>query len=196
MIDALIRPYTAPALEKTARIISRTGLSASKITAARFIIGFTGCFLAGMQIYLAGLLLLLISILFGALAGAVGRAAQTTELGHYLDMMTSVILFAVFPFFFMLSAPEHSMATAILLFTFLTMGMANLSYDYFAMKQGAPPAQSGLVESGEIAVFIILCCLFPAGFSAFAAFLALMSLAAAILRIYLTIRLLGNQGSV
>lgn len=192
MIDALIRPYIAGPLDTTAQKLVQGGLSANKITAIGFVLGFTGCFLVGMQIYLVGLLLLLIALLFDGLDGAAARASQSTELGAYLDMMSGVILFAVFPFFFMLSAPDHSMATAILLFTFLMMGMANLAYDFFAMKKGAEPAKSGLVESGEITIFIVLSCLYPAGFSFFAAALALLSLAAAVIRIGLTVKLLKN----
>lgn len=192
MIDALIRPYIAGPLDTAAQKFVQGGLNANKITTIGFALGFTGCFLVGMQEYTFGLLFLLIALLLDGLDGAVARASQSTELGAYLDMMSGVILFAAFPFFFMLSAPDHSMATAILLFTFLMMGMANLAYDYFAMKKGAAAAQSGLVESGEITIFIVLACLYPAGFSFFAAALALLSLSAAVIRIGLTVRLLKN----
>lgn len=82
------------------------------------------------------------------------------------------------------------MAAGMLLLGLLLMGMTNLAYDYFAMKNGAPPAKSGLVETSEIALFIILSCVYPAGFSFFAAALALMSVIAAIMRASRTIKLL------
>jgi phosphatidylserine synthase len=192
MIDALIRPYIAPPLDNAAKKIAQGGISANMLTVIGFALGFVGCFLVGMHTYTAGLLFLLLALLFDGLDGAVARATQSTELGAYLDMMSGVILFAAFPFFFMLSAPEHSMATAILLLTFLMMGMANLAYDYFAMKKGAAPAKSGLVETGEMSVFVVLCCLYPAGFSFFAAALALISLTAAVIRMTLTVKLLKS----
>lgn len=192
MIDGLIRPHITPVMDKMSLKVSQSGLSANKLTLIGFAFGFAGCFLVGMQMYIVGLLLILLALFFDGLDGAVARATQSTELGTYLDMMSGVALFAMFPFFFMLSETEHSMAAGILLFSFLLMGMANLSYDYFAMKKGAAPARSAIVETGEIVLFIILCCLFPAAFSFFAAALALMSLAAAIVRIGLTIKLLKN----
>ena len=192
MIDSLVRPHITSKMDIFALKLSQSGLSPNKLTYIGFAFGFAGCFFVGMQMYPLGLLLILIALVFDGLDGAVARATQSTELGAWLDMMSSVILFAMFPFFFMLSQTEHSMGAGILLFTYLLMGMANLSYDYFAMKRGAPPAKSGLVESGEIIIFIVLSCLYPPGFSFFAAALAIMNLAAAIIRMTLTYKLLKN----
>ncbi len=192
MIDALIRPYTTPALDKFAVKVAESGLSANLLTIIGFVLGFTGCFLVGMHVYPAGLVFLVLALLFDGLDGAVARIKGPTELGAYLDMMSGVILFAAFPFFFMLSESGHATATAILLFSFVLMGVTNLAYDYFAMKKGAPAAKSGIVETGEIVVFIIVSCLYPDGFSFFAAALALMSFAAAFLRMALTVKLLKN----
>ena len=192
MLDSLIRPRLAPQMDKMAVKVAQSGLSANKLTALGFLFGFAGCFLVGMHFYPLGLVLLLVSLFFDGLDGAVARVNGPTELGAYLDMMSGVLLFAMFPFFFMLSETEHALAAAILIFTYLLMGMANLSYDYFAMKKGAAPAKSAIVETGEIVLFMVLCCLYPPGFSFFAAALALMSLAAAIIRIGLTIKLLKN----
>ena len=192
MLDSLIRPRLVSPLDNMAAKVLQSGLNANKLTAIGFLFGFAGCFLVGMQIYPVALVLILIALFFDGLDGAVARASGATELGAYLDMMSGVTLFAMFPFFFMLSETEHAMAAAILLFTYLLMGMANLSYDYFAVKRNAPPAKSGIVETSEIVIFMVLCCVYPAGFSFFAAALALMSLAAAIVRIGLTVKLLRN----
>ena len=192
MLDSLIRPHLASPMDNMAAKVLQSGLSANKLTLIGFLFGFAGCFLVGMQLYPLGLILILVALFFDGLDGAVARAAGPTELGAYIDMMCGVALFAMFPFFFMLSQTEHSMAAAILLFTFLLMGMANLAFDYFAMKKGAAPAKSAIVETTEIVAFIVASCLYPAGFSFFAAALAVMSLAAAIIRIGLTIKLLKN----
>lgn len=191
MIDPLVRPHIVSVMDRVAIKVSQSGLSANMLTVIGFLFGFAGCFFVGMQMYPLGLLLILIALAFDGLDGAVARVTKTTELGAWLDMMASVLLFAMFPLFFMLSSINDDTAAAcILLFTYLIMGMANLSYDYFAMKRGAPPAKSGLVETSEITLFIILSCLYPDGFSFFAAALAIMNLAAASIRMVLTYRLL------
>lgn len=190
MIDSLIRPHIESTMDKMAVKVAQSGLSANKLTLIGFVLGFIGCFLVALQMYLPGLLFLLLALFFDGLDGAVARMTQPTELGAYLDMMSGVTLFALFPFFFMMSGPEHAMAAGMLLLGLLLMGMTNLAYDYFAMKNGAPPAKSGLVETSEIALFIILSCVYPAGFSFFAAALALMSVIAAIMRASRTIKLL------
>jgi phosphatidylglycerophosphate synthase len=172
--------------------ISQSGLSANKITAIRLVVGLTGCFLVALQLYPAGLVLLLVSLFLDGLDGAVARATQITEFGTWFNMISTVVLYAAFPFFFMLSSSDgvHATAAGMLLFSFLLMGMANLSYDYFAMKNGAAPARGGLVESSEIILFMIVSCLYAAGFSFFAAILALLSLIAAITRMVSTAKLL------
>ena len=190
MLDSLIKPHLAPIMDNMAPKIAQSGLTANNLTLIGFVFGFTGCFLVGMQIYPIGLALLLLGFFFDGLDGAVARVTKETELGTFLDMISGVILFAAFPFFFMLSAPGHSMAAAILLFSYLLMGVINLSYDFFALKKGAAAAKGGLVETSEIIVFITLCCLYPPGFSAFAAMLALMCLATAMIRLAATIKLL------
>jgi len=190
MLDSFIRPRLEPVMDKMAVKVSQSGLTANNLTLIGFVFGFTGCFMVGMQIYPIGLALILLGLFFDGLDGAVARATSQTELGTFLDMISGVILFAAFPFFFMLSAPDHSMAVGILLFSYLLMGMINLSYDFFALKKGAPPAKGGLVETSEIAAFMILCCVYPPGFSAFAALFALMCLATAFIRLAATIKLL------
>jgi phosphatidylglycerophosphate synthase len=190
MLDSLIRPRLSPVMDKVAVKVSQSGLTANQLTLIGFAFGFIGCFLIGLQLYAIALVLILIALLFDGLDGAVARASAQTELGIFLDMITGVILFAAFPFFFMLSAPEHSMAAGVLLFAMLVMGMINLSYDFFAMKKNAAPAKGGLVELTEITLFMILCCLWPVGFSGIAAMFALMCLVTGLMRFVAIIKLL------
>lgn len=192
MFDSLLRPAIAPQFDKLADKLVARKFTANQITYFGLFVGFVGCFAVGMAYYIPGLVLLIAAFLLDGLDGAVARKTQATELGAWLDMICSVVLFAAFPLFFMFSDLEQSMAAGIVLFGYLLMGMANLSYDYFAMKKNAPPARSGIVETAEIATFMFLCCLYPPGFSFFAAFIALLSLAAAILRMISTAKLLKN----
>lgn len=190
MLDSIIRAKALPTLDGMAPKISQSGLTANNLTLIGFGFGFTGCFLVGMQLYPVGLLFLLLFLFFDGLDGAVARIKGETELGAFLDMICGVILYAAFPFFFMLSAPAHSMAVGILLFSYLLMGMINLSYDFFALKKGSSPAKGGLVENAEIGIFMVACCIYPAGFSAFAALFALLCLATAFMRLAATVKLL------
>lgn len=193
MIDSLIRPHVTSIMDSIAPKLAQS-LSANTITTIRLVIGLTGCFLVALQLYPAGLGLLIISLFLDGMDGAVARVTQVSDFGAWYDMITTVILFAAFPFFFMLSSSsgEHATAAGMFLFSLLLMGMANLSYDYFAMKKGADAAKGGIVESGEIIVFILLGCIYPEGFSFFAGILALLSLIAAIIRMVQTARLLKN----
>ena len=194
MIDGLIRPKLVPLMDSFATRLSQSGLSANAITITGLITGLAGCFLVSLQMYPLGLILVLLSLLADGLGGAGARATQTTEVGAWVDMMAGVILFAGFPFFFMLSSSSETYAAAasLLLLSYVLMGMANLSYDYFAMKKGAAPAKGGLVESGEIIIFMTASCLYPAGFSLLAAALALLGLIAAVLRMKDTVKLLKD----
>lgn len=190
MLDSLIRPHLVPVMDNMAVKVAESKLTANQITLVGLFLGFLGCFFVGLQLYALGLVLLAIWFFLDGLDGAVARATIQTELGAYWGMMTKVILFAAFPFFFALSQTEHSLAAASLLFSYVLMGMTNLAYDFFALKKGAAEARRGIVENGEIMVFMVICCIYPDGFSAFAAFMALLNLAATFVRMGLTVKLL------
>jgi phosphatidylglycerophosphate synthase len=191
MLDGLLRPKILPAMDSMAIRLSQSGLSANALTLIGFAFGFAGCFSVGMQMYPLGLILILIGRFFDGLDGGVARATSETDLGAFLDMFCDYTVYAAFPFFFMLSSTEHSMAAAILLLSYLLMGMAYLSYNFYALKRGmSETTNGGFVESAEMMVFIALCCFYPPGFSAFAAVFALMCLATSLWRVIKTIKLL------
>lgn len=191
MIDSLIRAKLAPYFDKVAPTVAQSGLSANKLTLIGLSLGLLGCFFAAMQIYALGLVFLVVSRLIDAMDGAVARTSNETNLGSFMDFFSDFVIYAAFPMFFILGAPEHALMATILLFTYVLMILAYLLHHLFALKMGATQgAVGGIVENGEMIVFMILCCVFPFAFSAFAIFFALMCLATAGLRAQKIVKLL------
>ncbi len=182
MLDAILKPHLLPHLDKAAEKAAQGGLSANKLTLIAFAIGLTGCFFAAMQIYMLGLIFILLNRALNGIAGALARRAGPTDLGIMLDTLCDFIFFASFVFFFTLSAEGTSLAAAFLLFSYLVMGMTYLSHAAAGATRGNPRPRGGIIENAEMTAFMILCCVYPAGFAAFAALFGLICLASAVLR--------------
>lgn len=191
MIDAIARNKITPFLDKLAPRVAQSGLSANRLTLLALGFGLAACFFAAMAIYPLAFVFFAASRFIDGLDGAVARAAGETNLGSFMDFFCDFAVFAAFPFFFILGAPEHSMSAVILLFSYVMMMNAYLLHHLFALRTGATEgAVGGIVENTEMIVFVLLCCLLPMGFSAFAIFFALMCLATAGLRTLKIIHLL------
>ncbi len=191
MIDALARNKITPFLDRLAPRVAQSGLTANRLTLLALGFGLAACFFAAMAIYPLAFVFFAVSRFIDGMDGAVARAAGETNLGSFMDFFCDFAVFAAFPFFFILGAPEHSMSAVILLFSYVMMMNAYLLHHLFALRTGATEgAVGGIVENTEMIVFVLLCCLLPIGFSAFAIFFALMCLATAALRTLKIIQLL------
>lgn len=169
MIDSLTKPFLLPQIDALAAKTDQSGLSANQLTLIAFAIGLCGCFAVGLSAYPFGLLLLLIGRFIDALAGAVARRKGVTEKGIVLDVLCDYLIFAGFAFLFSLSASNTSMSCAFLLFSYLAMGVAYLAHAWLLARRGATELpRGGLVENGEMIVFMIVCCLYPVGYAAIA----------------------------
>lgn len=183
MIDTLARPRLIPVIDTISSKILQAGFGANKLTFIAFAFGLAGCFAVGMQQYSLGLLLLLLNRVIDGIAGSVARQNGTTEFGTILDTLCDYLVFAGFAFFFSLSATETVLATTLLIFSYLAMGLSYFAHAWvMAKKNIAGMPSGGLVENGEMILFITLCCLLPAYYAAFAAVFALLCWATAILR--------------
>ena len=183
MIDRLARPHLVPVLDSLALKTSQAGLSANKLTVIAFVIGLAGCFTVGMQLYAFGFVLLLLNRFLDGLAGAVARHQGVTEAGTVLDIVCDYLVFAGFAFFFSLSAMETMLASTLLVFSFLAMGLSYMAHAWvMAKKNMAGLPSGGLVENGEMIVFIALCCILPSYYAAFATVFALLCWTTAALR--------------
>lgn len=183
MIDTLLRPHFLPVIDGMAAKTAQGGLTANKLTLIGFAFGIGGCFAIGMQAYAFGLMLILIGRFMDGLAGSIARQTGTTDFGTILDLYLDYMLFAAFSFFFSLSAMETMLASTLFIFSLLAMGTAYLAHAWvLAKKNVAEMPRGGLIENGEMIVFMAVCCLYPPGYAAVAALFALLCWTTAVLR--------------
>ena len=183
MIDTLLRSRVLPLIDGISVKTEQSGFTANKLTLIAFALGLAGCFAVGLQIYGLGLVLLLLNRFMAGLAGSIARKNGPTELGTILDTLCDYLVFAGFAFLFALSASGTILASTLLIFSYLAMGMAYMAHAWVMAKKnigGLPTCD--IVENGEMIVFIVLCCVLPSYFAAFAVVFALMCWTTAILR--------------
>lgn len=183
MIDTLLRRRVVPLIDGVAAKTEQSGFTANKLTLIAFAVGLAGCFAVGMQIYGLGLILLLLNRFIAGLGGAVARKNGPTELGTMLDMLCDYLIFAGFAFLFALSASGTILASTLLIFSYLAMGMTYMAHAWVMAKKNMPGLPAcDIIENGEMIVFMILCCVLPDYFAAFAVVFALLCWTTAILR--------------
>lgn len=183
MIDTLLRPRLLPVIDSMAAKTAQSGLTANKLTLMGFGLSLGGCFAVGMQAYAFGLVLLLIGRFLDGIAGSIARQNGITDFGTVLDIFCDYLVFGAFAFFFSLSATETMLASTLFIFSLLAMGMAYLAHAWIlARKNVAEMPRGGLIENGEMIVFIAVCCLFPLFYAAIASLFALLCWTTAALR--------------
>jgi len=183
MIDTLLRSRVLPLIDGVAAKTEQSGFTANKLTLIAFAFGLAGCFAVGMQIYALGLILLLLNRFIDGLADSIARKNGPTELGTILDVLCDYLVFAGFAFLFALSSSGTILASTLLIFSYLAMGMAYMAHAWVMAKKnigGLPTCD--IVENGEMILFIVLCCVLPTYFAGFAVVFALMCWTTAILR--------------
>ena len=183
MIDTLLRSHLIPVIDGMAAKTAQSGLTANKLTLIGFALSLGGCYAVGMQAYTLGLVLLLIGRFLDGLAGSIARQNGPTELGTILDVLCDYLVFAAFAFFFSLSDLETMLASTFFVFSLLAMGMSYLAHAWvLAKKNITDMPRGGVVENGEMIVFMIACCMYPDGYAAVAVLAALLCWTTAILR--------------
>lgn len=178
MLDSFLKPHTDKVLDKLAAALPGNAIGSFPIILG-FVLSLCGCFTIAMGNYVVGLILFLIGRVVDAAAGRAGSSGDFTD---YLRITLEWILYAGFVFFFALSATTHYMAATILLFGYVTLAVSALAYKVIAAKRGQIDDEAAmllfhparLVERTEILAFIVISCLIPAAFSAFAMLFALL----------------------
>lgn len=194
MLDGLLREKTHAFFDPLAARTVQGGMTANTLTLSGFVIGLAACFAAAVQFYPMALVLILLNRFFKGLASAAARATAITPRGCYLDLVCDFVIFGGFAFFFALGDFNHLMASAFLLFAYLAMLAAWAGQALFDRERTAPATPAGgLVGQAEVTIFMVLCCVLPAFFSAFAAVLGLACFTAAALRIAQSVRLFRNS---
>ncbi|MFT4632687.1 MAG: phosphatidylglycerophosphate synthase [Candidatus Pseudothioglobus sp.] len=177
MIDAELRRWIDPPLNKAGNNLSLHGVTANQITLLGFSLGIIAMVCIALQYYLPGLALILLNRLCDGLDGAIARASSITDLGGYLDIVLDFIFYSAIVFGFVLAQPDHATAGAFLIFSFIGSGTSFLAYSTFAAKRGLTTNLrgkkslyylGGLTEGFETITCLVMMCLYPDAFWIFA----------------------------
>jgi phosphatidylglycerophosphate synthase len=175
MLDRVARRLVDPVLERSAAVAQRAGLSANQVTLAGFGLGLGGLAAVAAQDYLLGLILLLANRLADGIDGTLARRTGPTDLGAYLDIVLDFIIYSGAAFAFAMAQPEHALAAAFLIFSFMGTGASFLAFAIFAAKRSLAPEQrgmkgfyylGGITEGTETILLFVFVCLLPHYFAA------------------------------
>jgi phosphatidylglycerophosphate synthase len=175
MLDRVARRLVDPILEGSATVAQRAGFSANQVTLAGFGLGLGGLAAVAAQDYLLGLILLLANRLADGIDGTLARQTGPTDLGAYLDIVLDFIIYSGAAFAFAVAQPEHALAGAFLIFSFMGTGASFLAFAIFAAKRSLAPEQrgmkgfyylGGITEGTETILLFVFVCLLPQYFAA------------------------------
>jgi phosphatidylglycerophosphate synthase len=196
MLDAVLRPWIDPPLDRIGRVLARRGVGANTVTALGLGLGLAAAGLIAAGSFGWALGFLLASRLADGLDGAVARATRPTDVGGLFDITADFLFYGAIPLGFVLHDPSaNAVAGAVLLLAFYVNGASFLGFAILAARRGlTTEAQgrkslfysAGLLEGTETIAFFVLLCLLPqafawlaAGFVALTAFTTVMRLALA-----------------
>jgi phosphatidylglycerophosphate synthase len=169
MFDRAARRRLDPLLDRSAERCIALGLSADAVTLIGFGIGLLAMLFIALGHDVIGLVLLLLNRMADGVDGAVARRTLPTTRGGYLDIVLDFILYSGVPFAFAVGHPEHALAAAFLIFSFVGTGTSFLAFAIF--KRDAPREGKafhylgGLTEGAETIAFFVLVLLFPSTFT-------------------------------
>ena len=175
MLDTYVRPLAdySP-LSKLVPKVAQSGITANQLTIVGFFIGVLACAFVMMEQYAIGLILLLVNRLIDGLDGAVARLTAPTDYGRYLDIVLNTIFHAGFVFAFAFGASEYDNDGAALFLLFSYLGLTCSALAYTKPESGSPFHPASLIGGTETFIFMVLCCLLPPNFSAFALIFAIL----------------------
>ena len=196
MLDASFRPVIDVILRWPARILSRYGIGANSITNIGGIMGFSAFVLICFGFYQSALAFIVLNRLADGMDGAVARENGSTDLGGYLDIVFDFLFYALIPFGFAIANPDHSLAAAFLIFTFIGTASSFLAFAVIAAKRGMVSERrgrksfyflGGLTEGAETFGFLVVICLFPGWFNWLALGFGIMCLITTVTRILIAV---------
>ena len=175
MLDRAARRLIDPVLEQLATAAQQRSITANQITVAGFACGLAAMAAIALQSYELGLLLLLANRLADGVDGALARRNGVTDLGGYLDIVLDFIVYSGAAFAFALAQPEHAVAAAFLIFSFMGTGSSFLAFAIFAAKRNLDGEEAanksfyylgGITEGTETILLFVIVLLFPGWFPA------------------------------
>ena len=203
MLDAHLRPFIDPPLNRFGHRLAANGISANVVTLTGLGVGMCAAICICYGYFGAALVLILLSRLADGLDGAVARATHKTDFGGYLDISADFLFYGAIPFAFALfDPPSNALAAAFLLTSFYVNGTSFLGFAILAEKHGIETdAQgekslfysNGLLEGTETIAFFVLLCVWPIGFGPLAWAFGALCFVTAVLRIIAARRLFRSS---
>ena len=177
MLDRQIRPLIDPITNWFGRLIARGHITANMVTVFGFGLGVLAFFALIQAHYTAALILIAANRICDGLDGAIARHQGMTDIGGYLDIVLDFIFYALIPLGFAMAQPEHALAAAVLIVSFVGTGSSFLAYAIIAEKRGMSTEirgkkslyyLGGLTEGTETIAVLIAMCIWPQFFPIFA----------------------------
>src|ERR1700752_1908124 len=135
MLDRAARRLIDPALDRLAVAARQRHITANQVTVAGFVCGLAAMGAIALQAYTLGLVLLMANRLADGVDGSIARQTGATDVGGYLDIVLDFIVYSGAAFAFALAQPEHALAAAFLIFSFMGTGSSFLAFAIFAAKR-------------------------------------------------------------
>ncbi|HSK41386.1 MAG TPA: CDP-alcohol phosphatidyltransferase family protein [Arenibaculum sp.] len=204
MLDARLRRLIDPPLDRAGQLVARSGVSADMVTVAGFALGLGGVAALAVEAYGTALALILVNRLFDGLDGAVARHRGPTDLGGYLDITLDFLFYNAVVFGFALGRPEHALAAAFLLLSFVGTGTSFLAFAVLAAKRGRTTeirgrkglySLGGLTEGTETIALFVAICLWPDAFPWLAWGFGALCWLTTVARVTAAVRTFGVGGS-
>ena len=168
-LSALMRKY----MDILASKLAKLGVPANVVSILGFFIGLLAINFISMQVYVWGLVLILVNRLFDGLDGAIARKTKITDYGVFLDAVLDYVFYAGVIFAFALANPtQNAVAAAFLLFAFMSSACALLAYGVVAHKSNqsyellnnSPFYLGGFAQGFETLLALVLMCILPGWF--------------------------------
>lgn len=170
MLDATLRPWLQPGLERAAGVAVRRGVGPLTFTLAGLLLGLAASVAAGFALWGAALALWLVSRVFDGLDGPVARlGGRPSAFGGWADFTSDMAVYGAFVAGCAIGQPDARVACLVLLVTYYVNGGTLLGLSAAAEKAriAAPDDRTfhftrGLAEGTETIVVHTLMVLVPA----------------------------------
>ena len=187
MLDAPLRRFAGPAVERAGRHLARAGVRPLWLTGGGFVLGAGACAAVAARHFDLALGLWLANRGLDGLDGAVARAVGPTERGALLDVVADFAVYGGFVGALAVAVPSARLACVFLLAAYYVSGTAFLALSSLLERRRATTGDGrslhfvgGLAEGTETVVAYALFCLLPADAApiawAFAAAVAITAL--------------------
>ena len=172
MLDSRIRKQIDPAMILLSAQLFRIGITANQLSIAGLVLGLMAGICVMYNACIIGFCFFCLSRLADGLDGPLARQTNATDFGGFLDIVCDFIFYSFIPFSFAVLQPEHAIAAAFLMLSFMGTGTSFLAYAILQAKHPEKINMSsqqnksfyylgGLTEGTETIAVLGLCFLFP-----------------------------------